>query len=65
MDDNLVRLEIAIDASLFVGLEAVAKERGGQSVAQLLSSFLPNWVSAYPSKIGGGTRRGTSKRRDA
>lgn len=62
MNDNLVNLEISIDASQFVGLEAVARERGGQSVSQLLSSFLPNWVSAIPTPTNG-TANGTSKRR--
>ena len=65
MNDNLVGMEIAIDASLFVGLEAVAKEKGGQTVSQMLSSFLPNWVSAYPAKTIKGKRGGTSKRRVA
>ena len=62
MNDNLVTMEISIDASQFVGLEAVAKERDGQSVSQLLSSFLPNWVSA---NLMDGAANGTSKRRVA
>lgn len=62
MNGNLVSVEITIDASQFVGLEAVAKERGGQTVSQLLSSFLPNWVSAIPTV---GTANGTQKRRVA
>ena len=49
MNDNLVSMEIAIDASLFVGLEAVAKEKGGQTVSRLLSSFLSRRVSDIPS----------------
>ena len=65
MNDNLVSMEIAIDASLFVGLEAAAKEKGGQTVSQLFSSFLPNWVSAYPAKTVKGKRGGMSKRRVA
>ena len=65
MNDNLISMEIAIDASLFVGLEAAAKEKGGQTVSQLLSSFLQNWVSAYPAKRTRGKRRGTDNRRVA
>lgn len=65
MNDNLVSVEIALDASLFVGLEAVAKEKGGQTVSQLLSSFLPNWVSAYPPKTSRGVREGVCDRRVA
>ena len=65
MNGNLVSMEIEIDASQFVGLEAVAKEKGGQTVSQLLSSFLPNWVSAYPAKRGDSKRTGKCKRRVA
>ena len=61
MDNNIVSVEIAIDASQFVGLEALAKEKGGQTVSQLLSSFLPNWVSAIPTA----TVNGATKRRGA
>ena len=65
MNGNLVSMEIEIDASQFVGLEAVAKEKGGQTVSQLLSSFLSNWVSAYPAKRTNRRGEGTSKRRVA
>ena len=56
MNDNLVSMEIAIDASLFVGLEAAAKEKGGQTVSQLLSSFLPEWIASILEKRKNGVQ---------
>lgn len=44
MDDNLVSMEIALDATLFVGVESSLKNKGAESVGQSISSFLPKWV---------------------
>ena len=65
MNNNLVSMEIEIDASLFVGLEASAKEKDCQSVSQLLSSFLSDWVSAYPAKSYKDEHNGTKNQRGA
>ena len=62
MNDNLVSMEIAIDASLFVGLEAAAKEKGGLSAGQRLSSFLPVWIASILERRENGVQ---AKRRVA
>ena len=54
--NNLVKMEITIDASQFVGLEAVAKEKGGLSAGQRLSSFLPEWIASILEKRKNGVQ---------
>ena len=54
--NDLVKMEITIDASQFVGLEAVAKEKGGLSVGQRLSSFLPEWIASILEKRKNGVQ---------
>ena len=54
--NDLVKMEITIDASRFVGLEAVAKEKGGLSAGQCLSSFLPEWIASILEKRKNGVQ---------
>ena len=54
--NDLVKMEITIDASQFVGLEAVAKEKGGLSAGQRLSSFLPEWIASILEKKKNGVQ---------
>ena len=52
---NLVKMEVAIDASNLVSLEAEAK-KGGLSAEQCLSSFLPGWIASILAQRKDGAR---------
>ena len=52
---NLVKMEVAIDASNLVSLEAEAK-KGGLSAEQCLSSFLPGWIASILEQRKGDVR---------
>lgn len=60
--NDLVKMEITIDASRFVGLEALSKEKGGLSAEQRLSSFLPGWIASILERRENGVQ---AKRRVA
>lgn len=49
MNSNLVSMEVVIEATILVSLEAEAK-KGGVSAGQHLSNFLPDWIASIPAK---------------
>ena len=53
--NNLVKMEVVIDASNLVSLEAEAK-KGGLSAGQHLSSFLPEWIASILAQRKDGAR---------
>ena len=53
--NDLVKMEVAIDASNLVSLEAEAK-KGGLSAGQHLSSFLPGWIASILEQRKNGAR---------
>ena len=65
MNDNLVSMEIPLDASLFVGVEAGSKKKGAESVGQRISLFLPEWVDTILANRTGLTSVRKTKRRVA
>ena len=65
MNDNLVSMEIAIDATLFVGLDKLAESRGKGTASQLLSFYLPEWVDTILANRSGLASGRKSNRRVA
>lgn len=65
MNDNLVSMEIPLDASLFVGVEAESKKKGAESVGLRISLFLPEWVDTILANRSGLTSGRKANRRVA
>ena len=65
MNDNLVSMEIPLDVSLFVGVEAGSKKKGAESVGQRISLFLPEWVDTILANRSGFASGQKTKRRVA
>ena len=59
--NNLVKMEVEIDVSNLVSLEAEAK-KGGVSAGHHLSSFLPEWIASILERRENGVQ---AKRRVA
>ena len=61
MNGNLVSMEVVIEATSLVLLEAEAK-KGGVSAGQHLANFLPDWIASIPAKGKRISNRATKRR---